>query len=605
MTQTAFNQGTNPFQLLGMIAGTQNGATKGSSLFGKSGLMNTGGVSFDALLNMQQSNINSIEDIKKLLNSGDLPQTSQSTSGNSSLSYLLSLQSGDIEGQAINPELLSIAEKLVQNTKAMFTAPNASISTQSNSDLSANEDLIFLFNAPTSIYGTTPKNLEAENALQAGNLSTDMLFTLMLEQQNGAANSKSIKNIQDILASNTNDASDIDKKLNGLFSDFISMNNLGEDLQNELQALQDQFASEISNFALIVPVNQTIAKPQSTPMGLENVSLVAIAATQRNANVNNQATNSADILTGNNLANAISNKNTNANIPFLQNIKAGAPVSNDGLAMNDLDASSLPVNGAANKSLFILGKVQTGLSSFKSTLLQNSALVPSQSSAGLNNAALASTNAASSSSGAPISFENIFNAMKGDGSDELFNFDALNVDHINTKADIQSIATKAGSLTTAQQAGQPHSSTQHVMQQISLMASRHQNGDSEMRIKMDPPELGNVTVKIKFGKDGSAQMHLTAERPETLAMLQRDVASLQKTLQEAGLEVSQDSLSFDLQEQGNSDFANSQGNNQGASNTMSQSSSSSGNEDDQNIIETEMTIFVDPETGQQRINMVV
>ena len=44
------------------------------------------------------------------------------------------------------------------------------------------------------------------------------------------------------------------------------------------------------------------------------------------------------------------------------------------------------------------------------------------------------------------------------------------------------------------------------------------------------------------------KIHLIAEKPETLAMLQKDSHFLEKTLQDAGLTTDKDSLSFDLKQ---------------------------------------------------------
>ena len=62
---------------------------------------------------------------------------------------------------------------------------------------------------------------------------------------------------------------------------------------------------------------------------------------------------------------------------------------------------------------------------------------------------------------------------------------------------------------------------------------------------MHPEELGRVDVKMEVAEDGRILAVLKAERPETLDILRRDVAGLEKALQEAGLDVGADSFTFE------------------------------------------------------------
>ncbi|MBL6951202.1 MAG: flagellar hook-length control protein FliK [Alphaproteobacteria bacterium] len=73
-----------------------------------------------------------------------------------------------------------------------------------------------------------------------------------------------------------------------------------------------------------------------------------------------------------------------------------------------------------------------------------------------------------------------------------------------------------------------------------------QNGIDRMTIRLDPAELGRVHVKLEVGHDGRTIALVAAERPETLELLQRDSRSLERALQQAGLETDSDSLSFSL-----------------------------------------------------------
>jgi Meckel syndrome type 1 protein len=77
---------------------------------------------------------------------------------------------------------------------------------------------------------------------------------------------------------------------------------------------------------------------------------------------------------------------------------------------------------------------------------------------------------------------------------------------------------------------------------VSLALGR---GDEALTIALDPVELGRVEVSIGQGKE-AGQIRIVAERPETLALLQRDQRELDRALNQAGLGDMARSLSFSL-----------------------------------------------------------
>jgi flagellar hook-length control protein FliK len=101
--------------------------------------------------------------------------------------------------------------------------------------------------------------------------------------------------------------------------------------------------------------------------------------------------------------------------------------------------------------------------------------------------------------------------------------------------------------------------SQPVQQQVAVHVSRAvQNGQSRMNVQLSPPELGRVDVKLDIADDGRVRASLTVDKAETLDLMQRDVRSLEKALQDAGLQASQEDLNFNLRDQGgrsgNQDF---------------------------------------------------
>lgn len=64
---------------------------------------------------------------------------------------------------------------------------------------------------------------------------------------------------------------------------------------------------------------------------------------------------------------------------------------------------------------------------------------------------------------------------------------------------------------------------------------------------LEPESLGRVEIRIERGADGEASsVRVLAERPETLALLQRDARDLDRALGQAGVSVAEGALQFGL-----------------------------------------------------------
>ena len=80
-------------------------------------------------------------------------------------------------------------------------------------------------------------------------------------------------------------------------------------------------------------------------------------------------------------------------------------------------------------------------------------------------------------------------------------------------------------------------------------------GENRFEIRLDPPELGRIDVRLHVSTDGRVNAHLTVERNEALDLLQRDARHLERALGDAGLKAGNGSLSFSLRDQGSAGFA--------------------------------------------------
>ncbi len=81
------------------------------------------------------------------------------------------------------------------------------------------------------------------------------------------------------------------------------------------------------------------------------------------------------------------------------------------------------------------------------------------------------------------------------------------------------------------------------------IAAKSQDGIKHFDIRLDPPELGRVDVRLTLDDAGKAQASLTVEKPQTLELLQKDSTNLERALKDAGLDLSQNGLNFSLKGQ--------------------------------------------------------
>lgn len=90
---------------------------------------------------------------------------------------------------------------------------------------------------------------------------------------------------------------------------------------------------------------------------------------------------------------------------------------------------------------------------------------------------------------------------------------------------------------------------QLAAQQLAFHIKRNfANGVSRFEVRLDPPELGRIDVRLDMNADGRVAASLTVDRPETLDLLQRDSRLLQKALEEAGVSIDDGAMNFSLRD---------------------------------------------------------
>ncbi len=108
----------------------------------------------------------------------------------------------------------------------------------------------------------------------------------------------------------------------------------------------------------------------------------------------------------------------------------------------------------------------------------------------------------------------------------------------------------------------PQNVRQNILEQVKVnitKAKESGTGLDKIKINLKPKELGSIEVKMEVGNNGHLKTSITATRPETLDALQKDFRVLERALADAGFDMKDNSLSFQLrgenQQQGQQQFA--------------------------------------------------
>ena len=98
-------------------------------------------------------------------------------------------------------------------------------------------------------------------------------------------------------------------------------------------------------------------------------------------------------------------------------------------------------------------------------------------------------------------------------------------------------------------AGYQTSQQQLNLPQIAFELVRQVNdGNSRFQMRLDPPEMGRIDVRLDIDAAGNVNGRLIVEKAETLDLMQRDQRALEKALQQAGLDGAKTNLEFSLKQ---------------------------------------------------------
>ena len=100
-------------------------------------------------------------------------------------------------------------------------------------------------------------------------------------------------------------------------------------------------------------------------------------------------------------------------------------------------------------------------------------------------------------------------------------------------------------------------------------------GVNKIQIQLQPSDMGKVEIQLDVSREGRVIATVLADKPETLENLQRDSKSLERALQQAGLQTNSESLNFGLRDDQN-----------GQLNPENQDSNENSLEEENSVVET-------------------
>jgi|GEM_PF-2705746 len=171
-------------------------------------------------------------------------------------------------------------------------------------------------------------------------------------------------------------------------------------------------------------------------------------------------------------------------------------------------------------------------------------------------------------------------------------------------------ANSANLLTSTPQASQSHPASQMVALSLTKIAAKATDSaeSQSYRLRLDPPELGRLDIELDIAKDNKQlKAVINVEKSETLNMLQRDMHTLVKAMHDAGFEnISNQDISFNLSPDSQQDMAqNNRGEGQSDGSYNADHKNNAEGDNIELVIESEMSVIIDPITGQQSVNMLV
>jgi flagellar hook-length control protein FliK len=111
---------------------------------------------------------------------------------------------------------------------------------------------------------------------------------------------------------------------------------------------------------------------------------------------------------------------------------------------------------------------------------------------------------------------------------------------------------------------------------VLLTLTKIAGGTQEVTVRLQPAELGMVQMRVARAASGATRIEITAEKSDTLQVLQRDQPQLHRTLDEAGVSAARRTITFHVAVSAHASYSNSESGTGGGSQNFA-SRASTGN----------------------------
>ena len=145
-------------------------------------------------------------------------------------------------------------------------------------------------------------------------------------------------------------------------------------------------------------------------------------------------------------------------------------------------------------------------------------------------------------------------AAKGDGSaassadtNSTQSLDGKAVEAAFHRAPETGNVSKTATASSTQSSQAPFPSQTSATEQVAFSIKNNMaQGKGEINLNLRPDSLGRVNVKIDINHEGQTFVTVATERQDTRDMLQQDARQLTALLEDSGLEINEDNISYDL-----------------------------------------------------------
>lgn len=455
--------------------------------------------------------------------------TSGSTAGSSKTS-IDSLNQGSFENIVDNilPELTTENIALLQLTGSILpSSTQNTLLVQSESqkvvpnNLNINQPLL-------NVSNVSGQNLPASN-IQQGNIISNLDISEAINQLN--------VNIDGVSKTISPDST---QKLQNSGNFAYSKQNVTNQILTPIDPLKEQSTKQILSR---LPQNYGVSNVNTIS---ENIATQQLVPAQTKISIGENGTKNLNVNTQVNQGSVLQNE---LNLQTLDKQNILASIARETSPDSELVNKNV-LGQSATKTNNIQNTVMSGVNLNNGVATQHNVVNQYNSNILANNANNANNNADF------VNIQNSLNIEQGEFDNDSIITDNKIVQQISSESKTDQINAKSAEAKLYTSASE----------QISLKINKAlKNNDTKIEIQLDPAKLGKVSIQIDLAKEGKSSVVIMVEKAETLELLKADSKSLEKALQNAGLNTDSNSLNFGLKGQ-NKQFSSYENDNNSSNN---------------------------------------